>query len=132
MGTKVLDVAVSDSSHDVRGYAHCSASTISPLVQGVTPKAGQVTLLLLNLNSGNATIVLPRALSASSYVEYQLTQGSQGVGGPSVLLNGDLLSYTTMKLPTLSGKAESAALQLQLAPQSIGFYVFDASFAACN
>eukprot|EP00045_Choanoeca_perplexa_P003552 m.31844 g.31844 ORF g.31844 m.31844 type:complete len:570 (+) comp12107_c0_seq1:2-1711(+) len=132
MGTKVLSVTVSDRSHNVRGYAHCSASNASPLVQGWNPKPGQVTLLLLNLNTASANISLPRVLGTSTYTAFRLTQGSDGVAGQSLQLNGDVLEYSTMKLPTMSGTTEPASPLLVMAPQSIGFFVFDVELAACT
>ena len=137
MGNRVLDITVSDPSHNVRAYAHCSSNTVSPLLNtgAMVSKplgTGLVTVLLLNLSPGNATLDLPRQLTGVSRVEYRLTASAGGNAGQSMDLNGKTLEYTKMALPSMPGRAVPDGGAVVLAGQSAAFLVFDTELSICD
>lgn len=132
MGPKVLNVTVSDATHSIRAYAHCSSRKISTLIPEFVPVSGGVSLLLLNLNAMNVTVTLPRLLAGVDRVEFALTVGSGGNGGQSMRLNGAELVYHPMKLPALAGASMAGTVNVTLTPQSAVFMRFSSALSICD
>eukprot|EP00730_Choanoeca_flexa_P019632 TRINITY_DN9598_c0_g1_i2.p1 TRINITY_DN9598_c0_g1~~TRINITY_DN9598_c0_g1_i2.p1 ORF type:complete len:595 (+),score=113.64 TRINITY_DN9598_c0_g1_i2:94-1785(+) len=130
MGAKVLNVTVSDPSHNVRAYAHCASQAVADPVVGLEPKPGQVTLLLLNLLDNEVNVTLPRDLMNARRTAFVFTKDGN-LSAPSVRLNGDVLKYSKLKLPSLVGEQELASMMVALQAQSISFFVFDTMLKAC-
>ena len=126
MGTEVIALHNNRSDHQLRTYAHCSASTHAR--DNVAPRG--LTLLLINLDSRaqpSITVVLPMTLSSdehempSSVVPVQakvwMLSGPAGTNSSRVALNGvelalvgaagakDVGARDNGKLPNMDGKA---------------------------
>jgi len=130
MGTRVLTPTPTNTQNSsVKIYSHCAKQ-----------KGGAVVALVINL-SGNPTNISATSLGniADAYVlspsddaAASLTNAT-GLLGTGILLNGDALGLSPDgSVPEIKSRAINAPAA-QLAPRSIGFFVFaDAKAPACQ
>ncbi|EDQ92974.1 uncharacterized protein MONBRDRAFT_13894 [Monosiga brevicollis MX1] len=131
MGTSVLNVSV--NNRQIRAYAHCGTNQRSNLITNLNSSPSTVTLLLLNLDTASHEVTLPAALAQQSATAFELQAGPGGVGGQTVMLNGNTLSYSRMQLPKLEGRIVGVEDTYSLPPQTAAFLSFEqASVPACS
>ncbi|EDQ84175.1 uncharacterized protein MONBRDRAFT_30511 [Monosiga brevicollis MX1] len=130
MGTAVLNATSPEGS--VRFYAHCGSTRQSPFVHNLHSSPVTVSVLLLNLAETPQSVGLPASLANATASVFVLESGPAGPAGTQVKLNGEMLEYSYMQLPTLVGERHQLNSTLVLPPQSASFLsIEDVAVPAC-
>jgi hypothetical protein len=141
MGTEVLALLNNRTDHQLRTYAHCSASINN---NAVVPRG--LTVLLINLDSrpqssmsmelplmGSSDDIDTASSAAPVHAKVWVLNGPAGTNSSRVALNGQELSLDTAthKLPNMDGKVmkleqsrSNSSMRILLpvlAPESIAF-----------
>jgi len=125
VGTRVLNVRVSDKKRNVRLYAHCTS-------QRSGYPEGSVVMYGMNLNDEAVLLQVGRQISTDRVDVYMLTPPGGDLHSKYVELNGVMLKMVDeATLPDLVPVLSSGD-SLPMNPHSMAFYVFkNAHFTPC-